>query len=58
MPLAQAKQKRDKLKKDLATFDKDEMALRNAKARLLVLKKTVKEMRSEKIEMDAKYEKL
>ena len=58
VPLAQSKQKRDKLKKDLATFDKDEMALRNAKARLQVLKKTVKEMRTEKIEMDAKYQKL
>jgi len=33
-PLAKAQQNRDILKKQLATYDKDVMALRNAKARL------------------------
>ena len=44
-PLAKALQNRDLLKKQLATYDKDVMALRNAKARLIVLKKKVKDIK-------------
>jgi chromosome segregation ATPase len=45
VPLANCMQDRDNLKKALATFDKDCMALRNAKARLEVLKHKVKEIK-------------
>lgn len=41
--LAKAQQDRDTLRKQLQTYDKDVMALRNAKARLIVLKKKVKD---------------
>jgi transposase len=43
------------LKKQLATYDKDEMALRNAKARLKVLKKKVKDIKSERKELEEKF---
>jgi peptidoglycan hydrolase CwlO-like protein len=39
----------------LATYDKDVMALRNAKARLLVLKKKVKEIKQERKELEEKF---
>jgi chromosome segregation ATPase len=45
VPLANCLQDRDNLKKSLATFDKDTMALRNAKARVEVLKTKVKEIK-------------
>jgi hypothetical protein len=38
VPLANCLQERDNLKKSLVTYDKDCMALRNAKARYQVLK--------------------
>lgn len=43
------------LKKQLATYDKDVMALRNAKARLLVLKKKVKDIKTERKELEEKF---
>jgi len=54
-PLAKAQQNRDILKKQLATYDKDVMALRNAKARLLVLKKKVKDIKTERKELEEKF---
>ena len=54
-PLAKAKHNRDILKKQLATFDKDVMALRNAKARLQVLKKKVKDIKTERKELEEKF---
>lgn len=54
-PLAEARHIRDILKKQLATFDKDIMALRNAKARLVVLKKKVKDIKSERKELEEKF---
>ena len=54
-PLAKAKHNRDILKKQLATYDKDEMALRNAKARLKVLKKRVKDIKTERKELEEKF---
>lgn len=54
-PLAKAQQNRDLLKKQLATYDKDVMALRNAKARLLVLKKKVKDIKQERKELEEKF---
>ena len=41
VPLSEARRDRDILKKKLKTFDKNKMALTNAKARLEVLKKKV-----------------
>jgi chromosome segregation ATPase len=54
-PLAKARHNRDILKKQLATFDKDVMALRNAKARLQVLKKRVKDIKVERKELEEKF---
>lgn len=54
-PLAKARHDRDILKKQLATFDKDIMALRNAKARLIVLKKKVKDIKVERKELEEKF---
>ena len=39
----------------MATFDKDKMALNNAKARLQVLKKKVKDIKSERKELEEKF---
>jgi len=39
----------------LATYDKDVMALRNAKARLQVLKKKVKDIKNERKELEEKF---
>lgn len=55
MPLANCLQERDNLKKSLATFDKDCMALRNAKARLLVLKQKVTEIKDSRKELEEKF---
>ncbi len=54
-PLAKARHDRDILKKQLATFDKDIMALRNAKARLVVLKKKVKDIKVERKDLEEKF---
>jgi len=54
-PLIKARHNRDILRKQLATFDKDKMALRNAKARLLVLKKKVKDIKTERKELEEKF---
>ena len=54
-PLAKARHDRDILKKQLATFDKDIMALRNAKARLIVLKKKVKDIKVERKDLEEKF---
>ena len=54
-PLAKARHQREILRKQLATFDKDVMALRNAKARLLVLKKKVKDIKTERKELEEKF---
>lgn len=43
------------MKKQLATYDKDEMALRNAKARLKVLRKRVKDIKNERKELEEKF---
>lgn len=55
MPLANCLQDRDNLKKSLATFDKDTMALTNAKARYEVLKKTVKDIKERRKELEEKF---
>ncbi len=55
VPLANCLQDRDNLKKSLATFDKDTMALRNAKARLQVLKENVKDIKDHRNELEEKF---
>jgi chromosome segregation ATPase len=55
VPLANCLQDRDNLKKSLATFDKDVMALTNAKARLEVLKQKVKEIKDQRKELEEKF---
>ena len=55
VPLANCLQDRDNLKKSLATYDKDTMALRNAKARLEVLKTKVKEIKDQRKELEEKF---
>ena len=55
IPLANCLQDRDNLKKSLATFDKDCMALRNAKARLEVLKLKVKEIKDSRKDLEEKF---
>jgi len=55
VPLANCMQDRDNLKKALATYDKDCMALRNAKARLEVLKLKVKEIKDQRKELEEKF---
>lgn len=57
-PLMKAKAQRNKLLKDLKTYDKDKMALRNAKAQYLVLKKKVNDFIAKKKELDEKMEKI
>ncbi len=54
-PLAKARQNRDLLNKQLATFDKDVMALHNSKAQLLVLKKRVKNTRIQRKDLEAQF---
>jgi chromosome segregation ATPase len=55
IPLANCLQDRDNLKKSLATYDKDTMALRNAKARLEVLKHKVKDIKDSRKELEEKF---
>ena len=55
VPLANCLQDRDNLKKCLATFDKDVMALRNAKARLEVLKESVRQIKDQRKELEEKF---
>jgi len=54
-PLAKAILERDKLNKNLSNFSKDRMALRNAKARLQVLKNKEKQCKSDKAELEQKF---
>jgi hypothetical protein len=54
-PLHLCLQDRDNLRKSLATYDKDCMALRNAKARLEVLKEKVKEIKDQRKELEEKF---
>ena len=55
MPLANCLQERDNLKKSLATYDKDCMALRNAKARLQVLKQKVTEIKDSRKDLEERF---
>ena len=55
VPLSACLQERDKLRKELATYDKDCMALRNAKARLEVLKLKVREIKDQRKELEEKF---
>jgi len=54
-PLAKAISDRDRLQKQLANFSKDVMALRNAKARLQVLKNKEKECKKDKADLEEKF---
>ena len=54
-PLAHAITERDSLRKNLSTFDKDEMSLRNAKARLQVLKKKELDLKTNRAELEEKF---
>jgi chromosome segregation ATPase len=54
-PLAHAVMERDSLRKNLSTFDKDLMSLRNAKARLQVLKNKEKECKQDRAELEEKF---
>ncbi len=47
-PLMKAKNQRNTLKKQLATYEKDQMSLRNAKAQYIVLKKKVDDFTAKK----------
>ena len=42
----------------MLNYDKDEMALRNAKARLKVLKKSVKDIKVERKDLEGKFVKV
>mmetsp|Transcript_9636 Transcript_9636/g.14666 ORF Transcript_9636/g.14666 Transcript_9636/m.14666 type:complete len:349 (-) Transcript_9636:69-1115(-) len=55
IPLANAITARDSLKKQLANYNKDVMALRNAKARLQVLKNKEKQCKSDRAELEEKF---
>jgi chromosome segregation ATPase len=57
-PLMKAKNQRNTLKKKLATYEKDQMSLRNAKAQYLVLKKKVQDFTGKKKELDEKMDKI
>jgi chromosome segregation ATPase len=57
-PLMKAKNQRNTLKKDLATYEKDQMSLRNAKAQYIVLKKKVQDFTGKKKELDEKMDKI
>ena len=54
-PLQQAVRSRDNLKKQLFNFNKDVMALRNAKARLQVLINKEKECKQNRAELEEKF---
>lgn len=55
VPLANCLQERDNLKKSLVTYDKDCMALRNAKARYQVLKQKVTEFKDKRKDLEEKF---
>lgn len=55
IPLANAITERDSLQKQLANYGKDIMALRNAKARLQVLKNKEKECKNNRLELEEKF---
>jgi len=55
IPLANAITERDSLQKQLANYSKDIMALRNAKARLQVLKNKEKECKGDRAELEEKF---
>ena len=57
-PLAKAIDELDTLRRQMASFAKDEMALSNANARLVVLKKQVIEMKREKVALEEKYKRM
>jgi hypothetical protein len=57
-PLMKIKNERYTLIKQLATYEKDMMSLRNAKAQFLVLKKKVHDFTAKKKELDEKMEKI
>lgn len=54
-PLANAITERDSLHKQLFNFNKDVMALRNAKARLTVLKNKEKQCKQDRGELEEKF---
>ena len=54
-PLQKAMNKRDNLQKQLSNFNKDVMALRNAKARLQVLKNKEKECKQNRADLEEKF---
>lgn len=57
-PLAQTQQTRDSLKKSTATFDKDKMALTNAKGRLNDLKRNLAEILNNKKQLEKDYQRV
>lgn len=54
-PLIEATERRDKLQKYLLNFGKNKMALRNAKARLQVLRNKEKQVKQDKVELEEKF---
>ena len=54
-PLAIAIADRDRLNKSLSNYNKDQMGLRNAKARLQVLNAKEKNLKNDKVELEQKY---
>lgn len=54
-PLEAANTKRNTLKKQLSNFDKDVMALRNAKGTLQVLKNKEKDLKQKREELEIKF---
>lgn len=58
IPLNNIRHQRDELKKQLATYEKDQMSLRNAKAQYIVLKKKVRDLEVMKKELDEKTDKV
>lgn len=54
-PLAIAIADRDRLNKSLSNYNKDQMGLRNAKARLQVLNAKEKNLKQDKVELEQKY---
>lgn len=54
-PLEAANTKRNTLKKQLSNFDKDVMALRNAKGTLKGLQNKEKELKSNREELEVKF---
>lgn len=57
-PLTQSKAERDRLKKLVATFDKDVMGLNNARGSLRDLKNRTKRIKADRALLDEKYKKV